>query len=158
MGRKPHIKWDISEKDLEIVQKILEILELEEFALKYLDELSGGELQKAFIARALAQEPQILLLDEPTNNLDLKNQIEVMRIIKEIVKNNNIFSIVVLSIVVLHDINLALRFSDKFLLLKNGAIFAYGEMEIITSENISSVYDIPVAIEMIGDIPMVVPF
>ncbi|MGC8717472.1 MAG: ABC transporter ATP-binding protein [bacterium] len=152
LGRKPYIKWDVSEKDIEIVRKVLEMLKLEHLALKYLDELSGGELQKVFIARAIAQEPQVLLLDEPTNNLDLKNQIEVMRIIRESVKKNNISSIVVI-----HDINLALRFSDKFLLLKDNTIFAYGDINIITPENISSVYGVPVTIERIKDIPVVIP-
>ncbi|MGC9064796.1 MAG: ABC transporter ATP-binding protein, partial [bacterium] len=144
--------WDVSEKDIEIVREVLEMLKLEHLALKYLDELSGGELQKVFIARAIAQEPQVLLLDEPTNNLDLKNQIEVMRIIRESVKKNNISSIVVI-----HDINLALRFSDKFLLLKDNTIFAYGDINIITPENISSVYGVPVTIERIKDIPVVIP-
>ncbi|MGB9682465.1 MAG: ABC transporter ATP-binding protein [bacterium] len=152
LGRKPYIKWDVSEKDIEIVREVLEMLKLEHLALKYLDELSGGELQKVFIARAIAQEPQVLLLDEPTNNLDLKNQIEVMRIIRESVKKNNISSIVVI-----HDINLALRFSDKFLLLKDNTIFAYGDINIITPENISSVYGVPVTIERIKDIPVVIP-
>ncbi len=152
LGRKPHIKWDISQRDLLIVERILDLLGLKNFALKPLDQLSGGELQKVFIARALAQEPDVLLLDEPTNNLDLKNQIEVMRIIKEITKNNNITSIVVL-----HDINLALRFSDKFLLLKDNTVFAYGGLDVMTSDNISYVYGIRVSIERINDIPVVIP-
>jgi len=152
LGRKPYIKWNISEKDLEIVQRVLEMLGLEHLALKYIDELSGGELQKVFIARALAQEPRILLLDEPTSNLDLKNQIEVMSIIKQIARENGISSIVVM-----HDINLALRFSDKFLLLKGNTIFAYGDINIITPENISYVYGIPVIVKRINDIPIVIP-
>ncbi|SHF18226.1 ABC transporter [Desulfofundulus australicus DSM 11792] len=74
LGRKPHIKWGTTASDLEIVRNVLGTLGLEEFSLRYLDELSGGELQKVVIARALAREPRVLLLDEPTSNLDLKNQ------------------------------------------------------------------------------------
>jgi len=94
LGRKPHIKWEISKKDLEITGNILRLMNLEEHALRYTKELSGGELQKVVIARALVQEPQILLLDEPTNNLDLKNQMAVMKIIRDISKSQNISSIV----------------------------------------------------------------
>ena len=72
LGRKPHIKWEISEKDIELVNNILKLMNLEDYALRYTNELSGGELQKVIIARALVQEPHVLLLDEPTNNLDLK--------------------------------------------------------------------------------------
>lgn len=152
LGRKPHIKWDISQRDLLVVEKILDLLDLKNLALKSLDQLSGGELQKVFIARALAQEPEILLLDEPTNNLDIKNQIGIMRTIREITKSSSITSIVVI-----HDINLALRFSDKFLLLKDNTIFAYGGLEIMSPENISYVYGIRVSIEMINNIPVVIP-
>lgn len=152
LGRKPHIRWDISEKDLMIVHNVLELLNLEDLALRPLDSLSGGELQKVLIARALAQEPEILLLDEPTNNLDLRNQIEVLRIIKDIVKKNNMTGIVVL-----HDVNLALRYSDKFLLIKDNTVFAYGGKEIITPQNIEAVYGIPVIIENVNNIPVVIP-
>jgi iron complex transport system ATP-binding protein len=121
-------------------------------SLRYLSELSGGELQKVVIARALAQQPLVILLDEPTNNLDLKNQIEVLRIIKQTVKEQNIAAIVII-----HDLNLALRFSDKFLLLKDNSIYAYGGEEIMTEENIEAVYDIPVAVERVHDIKVVIP-
>ena len=79
LGRKPYIKWDVSQKDIELTEEILKIMGLEEYSLRYINELSGGELQKVVIARALVQEPQILLLDEPTSDLDLKNQLEVMK-------------------------------------------------------------------------------
>lgn len=152
LGRKPYIKWEVSRKDLDIVNEILDLLELKEHSLRYLDELSGGELQKVVIARALAQEPELLLLDEPTSNLDLKNQLEVVGIIKKIVKEKQIAAIVTM-----HDLNLALRFADKFLLLKNGGIFAAGGEEVMTPENIKSVYSIPVMVEKLGNVSVVVP-
>ncbi|MCL6446635.1 MAG: ABC transporter ATP-binding protein [Armatimonadetes bacterium] len=152
LGRKPHIKWDATARDHEIVRRILRILNLEKLSLCYLDELSGGELQKVVVARALAQEPRILLLDEPTSNLDLKNQLEVLQTVKNVVREQNIAAVVVM-----HDLNLALRFADKFLLLKNRTIFACGGLEIMTPENIAGVYGVPVTVEKLGNIPVVVP-
>lgn len=152
LGRKPYIKWDVTDRDLEVTNQVLKLLELEEYSLRYLDELSGGELQKVVIARALAQEPDLLLFDEPTSNLDLKNQLEVINLIKKVVKRQGIAAIVTM-----HDLNLALRFADKFLLLKNGTIFAAGGVDVITSENVESVYSVPVTIEKYRDIPVVIP-
>lgn len=152
LGRKPYIKWDISQKDREIARRVLELLELESYAFRYLDELSGGELQKVVIARALAQEPDLLLLDEPTSNLDLKNQLEVVSIIKRVAQSQQIAAIVTM-----HDLNLAMRFADKFLLLKKGSIYAAGGVDIMTPENVESVYSVPVTIEQCRNVPIVVP-
>lgn len=152
LGRKPHIKWDVSATDLAVVQKIIELMGFESFALRYLDELSGGELQKVVIARALAQEPDLLLLDEPTSNLDLRNQLEVLKIIKEVVRDRRMAAIVTM-----HDLNLALRFADKFLFLKEGSVFAAGGLEVMTPENIEQVYDVPVTVERFQTIPVIVP-
>jgi len=152
LGRKPHIKWSVAAGDLEIVRRVLKNLGLEEFSLRYLDELSGGELQKVIIARALVQEPRVLLLDEPTSNLDLKNQLEVLHTVKKAAREQNIAAVVVM-----HDLNLALRFSDKFLLLKNRTTFACGGLEVMTPENIAAVYGVPVAVERMGAVPVIVP-
>jgi iron complex transport system ATP-binding protein len=152
IGRKPYIKWDVSKKDLDIVNGVIKMLGLEDYSLRYIDELSGGEFQKVLIARALAQEPKVLMLDEPTSSLDLKNQLEVINIIKEIVKSKEISAVVTM-----HDLNLALRFADKFILLKNGEIFMAGGIEIMTAENIESVYSVPVQVEQFNNIPVIIP-
>ncbi|MBE3571866.1 MAG: ABC transporter ATP-binding protein [Moorella humiferrea] len=152
LGRKPHIKWDVSADDLNIVERVLALLNLKGLALRYIDELSGGELQKVVIARALAQEPRVLLLDEPTSNLDLRNQLEVLQIVKKVVREQALAAVVVM-----HDLNLALRFADKFLFLKDYTVFACGGMEIMTPENIAGVYGIPVTIAKVQNIPVVVP-
>lgn len=152
LGRKPYIQWDASQEDMIIVRNVIEKLELQEYALRSLDELSGGELQKVIIARALAQEPDLLLLDEPTSSLDLKNQIEVIKIIRNTAKCYNMAAIVTM-----HDLNLAIRFADKFILLKEGAVFAAGGIEIITAENIESVYAVPVAVRKFDAIHVVIP-
>lgn len=152
LGRKPYIQWEASQKDLETAQKALEILEMEKYSQRYMNELSGGEKQKVIIARALAQEPNLMLLDEPTSSLDLKNQMEVLRIIKKVIKQKELAAVVSM-----HDLNLAIRFADKFLLLKNGEIFAVGGPEVMTPENIESVYSTPVKIKDIEGIPVVIP-
>jgi len=151
LGRKPYIKWGADEKDLKIVEDTLKLMELERFALKRTNELSGGELQKVILARALVQKPKILFLDEPTNNLDIKNQFEVMRIISKITHERN-----VTSIIVMHEINLALRYSDKFIVMKNGMIYAQGR-KIINSHLIKEVYGIEALVENIRGFPLVIP-
>lgn len=152
LGRKPYIKWDVGEKDIEIVETIIELLDLKTYSMSFTDELSGGELQKVVIARALAQEPKVLLMDEPTSNLDLKNQIEVLEIIKKIIEEKNISAIVTM-----HDLNLALRFANKFLLLKEGKIFDFGDKSIINSKSIKEVYDVNVVIKNYEDVSVVIP-
>lgn len=141
MGRVPYIRGQVKEEDISIVEKIIQTLDLEKYAMRNTDSLSGGEFQKVIVARALAQDPQLLLLDEPTSNLDIRNQFEVMDIISKYCKEKNIA--VIISI---HDLNLSLRFSDKFLMLKEGHIYDYGGQEVITEESIRSIYKIPVEI------------
>ena len=153
LGRKPYIKWDVTKNDIEITERVLSILGLKKLSLRYINELSGGEFQKVVIARALVQQPKVILLDEPTNNLDLKNQFEVMDIIKKISKRKGISSVIVM-----HDINLALRLSDRFILLKEGKVFAEGGLEIITKDNIEKVYGVPVTVENIRGITVVLPY
>ncbi|AEF97070.1 ABC transporter ATP-binding protein [Methanotorris igneus] len=152
LGRKPHIKWEVSKQDINLVNEILEIMDLKDYALRYTNELSGGELQKVIIARAIVQEPEVLLLDEPTNNLDLKNQLEILRVIRNISKSKNIASIIVI-----HDLNLALRYSDKFIMLKDGKIFAEGGKEVINPKNIEAVYGVSVDVKYYNGIPVVIP-
>lgn len=136
LGRKPHITWSITEADREIVASAIAGLELESFAKRYCDELSGGERQKVFIARAIAQEPQILILDEPTSALDPKNQLEVLSMLRRITRRN-----ILATVLVLHDINLALRFCDSFMLMRDGEIVAAGGHEAVTDEALTRTYD-----------------
>lgn len=152
LGRKPHIRWNVVEKDEEKVLHILKIMGLEDFSGRNTNELSGGELQKVIIARALAQEPTVLLLDEPINHLDIKNQVEVMKLITDITKRLNI-----ITIVVMHDLNTALRFSDKFILLKDGHIYAFGDIKVVNEDSIKEVFGIDTFIDDIRGIPVVMP-
>lgn len=152
LGRKPYIKWEATAQDLHLVQAVLERVGLQDLALRYLDEMSGGELQKVVIARALVQEPDVLLLDEPTSNLDLKNQLEVLQTVWEIARERSLAVIAVM-----HDLNLALRFADRFLLLKDRKVFATGGLEVMTEENIAAVYGVPVKVARVHNRSIVVP-
>jgi len=152
IGRKPYLNWNPSDKDFRVVSEVLHLLELKEFALRDLNELSGGEKQKVLIARAIVQEPEIMLLDEPTANLDLRHQLEILEIIKKLVKEKRISAIMAM-----HDLNLAPRYSDKLVMLKNGEIFCMGAPEqVITSGNIKSVYEVEATIYNQSRTPYVV--
>lgn len=145
MGRYLHIKDGFlglpSEEDKAYVMSCLETVNLVDEKDKEITKLSGGQLQRVFLARTLAQEPQIILLDEPTNHLDLKYQIELIEYLKKWASENNR-----VIIGVLHDINLAMRLSDNLMVMKNGKVQAYGEAgEIVTDELLKEVYEIDVA-------------
>lgn len=145
-GRIPYIQGGSKSTDYRKVEEILRSLGLEEYALRDASTLSGGEFQKVVLARALAQEPELILLDEPTSSLDIKNQVDVMRLMKRYCGEKGISA--VLSI---HDLNLALQFSDRFLLLKEGRILGYGGADIITRESIREVYRLEVEVREFGD-------
>ncbi len=152
LGRRPHITWHTSERDLKIVNGAIVSLHLERLSLQYVDEMSGGEQQKVNIARALVQQPELLLLDEPTSSLDLKNQLEILTLIKKIVRGHEVSAIMTM-----HDLNLALRYADKFLFLKDGIIFAAGDRQCVTPEVIAAVYNVAVAVEELHGYSIVVP-
>ncbi len=152
LGRKPYIKINPTEEDHRITEAMIERMRLSEFSLRYVDELSGGEMQKVMLARALAQQPRVLMLDEPTSNLDLRNQYEVLATVSEIAKAEGICVIIVI-----HDLNLALRYCDRFLLVKDSRVFAFGGREVMNEDNIKEVYGMDVAIEETHGVSMVVP-
>ena len=153
MGRRPHQGWHTSDEDHEIVWAILELLDIDQFALKYFNELSGGQQQRVLIARALAQEANVLLLDEPTSNLDIKRQLEVMDIVQDLVRKNRITAIVAI-----HDLNLASRYSDRMIMMKDGKIVVAGEpCDVLTAENIKTIYGVEVAVKNQSDAPYVIP-
>jgi len=145
LGRKPYIKWAISQEDIDICDETIEKTGLSQFRLRYINELSGGELQKVMLARALVQQPRLMLLDEPTSNLDPKNQYEMMALVRDLTLERGISSIIVL-----HDISLALRYCDRFLLIKDGEVYKYGDESMITPEVIYDVYGIESTIEEIN--------
>jgi len=140
MGRNPHMprfKME-SKKDIAIARNSMELTRTWEFADRPVTELSGGEMQRVIIARALTQEPKILLLDEPTTHLDISNQLEIMDLIKRLCKTKKL-----LIVAVFHDFNLAARYCDSIILLNDGKIVAVGESnETLTSENVRKVFGV----------------
>ncbi|MEZ7892007.1 MAG: ABC transporter ATP-binding protein [Candidatus Wallbacteria bacterium] len=154
LGRMPHINWNVSENDLKIVNSIIGELGLSNLSMRNVASLSGGELQKVILARIIVQNTKVLLLDEPTNFLDIRNQIEVMNAIRRTTKKNPGIT----TIMVVHDINMAFKYADKFILMREGKIFACGGKNIINRENIKSVFAIDVRIENINNHPVVIPY
>lgn len=153
MGRRPHIGWLGSQDDERKVWDVLRLLDIEHLAMKNFDELSGGQQQKVLIARALVQEAEVMLLDEPTSNLDIWHQIDVMNVIRDIVKSRDITAIMAL-----HDLNLASAYSDRIIMMHKGRIVAVGDPEfVITKENIASVYRVEAAVRNVSGKPIILP-
>ena len=152
MGRKPHVKWKVSDKDLEMVDSAIKRLNMTHLSLRYIDQLSGGELQKVAIARAMVQEPRLMLLDEPTSSLDLKSQVDILNMLKQIITGHGLAAIMTM-----HDLNTALRYADKVLFLKNGRIHSTGPACQVTPDVVEEVYGLPVDIHTVQGRLMVVP-
>jgi iron complex transport system ATP-binding protein len=138
MGRYPHSGGNTDNEGEERAWEVLRMMGLEGLAMRDYNEISGGQQQKVIIARALAQEANILLLDEPTSDLDIRYQLEVMEIIKQLVRGKGISAAVAI-----HDLNLAARFCDRIIMLNDGLIFCAGTpREVFTPENIARVYGV----------------
>jgi len=153
MGRKPHMGWRVADEDIDRVVEVMKLLSIEEFALRDFSELSGGQKQRVLIARALCQEPEVLLLDEPTSNLDIKHQLEVMETIRSLVKRTGISALMAI-----HDLNLAARFSDTLVMLKDGKVHAKGDpFSLLTKDNIRSIFGVEAEVMRDLDRPYVVP-
>lgn len=157
MGRAPHLKRFQNEDkhDYEIIREALELTHTDYLKERPITNLSGGELQRVIIARALAQQSQFLLLDEPISHLDLHHQIEILSVLKRLEQHKKITVIAVL-----HDLNRAAQFSDSIVLLNKGKIFAQGNPQVVlTRENIKNVYGIDVLLQKhpVNNLPVIIP-
>jgi len=138
MGRLPYAGYRYRAEDERIAFQVIRRMELTDFAMRNIQEMSGGERQRVFIARALAQETGIIILDEPTASLDLYHQLFILRLITEIAKHENIAVLMTI-----HDLNLASLFCDTLLMLKDAHVFAYGgAQEVLTEENVAAMYGV----------------
>jgi iron complex transport system ATP-binding protein len=134
--------WE-SEHDVEVAREILRETELDEFAARLMNEMSGGERQRAVLARALATEAKVFLLDEPTANLDLAHQATMLRLVRSRCDARESAAVVVT-----HDVNLAAEFADRVMLLKDGQLIAIGSSrEVLTQELLRRVFDLQVLVD-----------
>ncbi|MBN1675183.1 MAG: ATP-binding cassette domain-containing protein [Kiritimatiellae bacterium] len=152
LGRKARKDGEPNRDDSRKVEEVLRLVRLDHLAMRPTHQLSGGELQKVILGRALAQEPRVLLLDEPISHLDPVNQLEVMSLLHEVTKGTN-----VASLLVTHDLNSALRFADRFIMLKDGNVLAQGGRAAITPAAIRATYGIDCLIEEVAGVPVLVP-
>lgn len=152
-GRLPYLHYSqkLSQEDYEIIDWALEVTNLKEYKNRTLKKLSGGQQQRVWIAMALAQKTPYLLLDEPTTYLDIRYQLELLRLLKEI---NQKYKITI--IMVLHDINQAIQYSDNIIAIKKGRIIVEGKSnEVITSEVIREIYGIDLNMTQLSKQPYV---
>ena len=154
LGLVHSLSWRVSEKELLMVSKMMEDFNISNLASEYINEVSGGQRQLAFIAQSLVREPKILLMDEPTNNLDIQHQLEVLYLIRKITIEQNITTVIAL-----HDLNLAARYANKLIILKDGTIYDCGTpMDVVTKEMIRTIYNVNASIYIDNDyIPQVIP-
>ena len=137
-GRYPYSRGALTARDRQAISDAIAFLSLEKLRLAYVDELSGGQRQMAFLAMTIAQQTDILLLDEPLNNLDMKHAVQIMRALRRLCDEQG--RTVVL---VIHDINFAANYSDHIVAMQDGAVrFAGPAHEVVTEERLRALYDI----------------
>ena len=155
-GRTPYHTMGLSpdpKEDEEKIRWALEITHTYKHKDKPVSELSGGQKQRVWIAMALAQDTRVLFLDEPTTYLDIRYQLQILKLIRQL---NREFGITI--IMVLHDINQSLYYSDEIVAMKNGRMIAHGlPEEIITGELVQEVYDVNLDIRTVDGKPFVIP-
>ncbi len=157
MGRSPRMGMlgIETQADRDMAEQVMAFTAVAHLADRHLNRLSGGELQRVFIARALCQEPEILLLDEPTAFLDLAHQIQIMDMLEKLRKEKNL-TIVMVS----HDINLAAMYGSSLMLMKQGRILCTGSPEeVLTFSTLEQAYGCVVLVDKnpLGNFPRIVP-
>ncbi|ASJ16109.1 hypothetical protein A3L04_02960 [Thermococcus chitonophagus] len=152
LGRITQMSWRVKREDLVAAFNAMKKVGIENLAKRYIGELSGGQRQLVFIAQALAKEPRILLLDEPISNLDLKNKLKVLEMVRQITREENI-----VTILVLHELDFAIRYGDRVVVLNKGEVYCRGNpRKVITEEMILRVYGVRAKV-IHGEIPHVLP-
>ena len=151
LGRYSHMKnsrLNLNKEDNDIILESLRMVGLLEIKDTYINNLSGGQLQRVFLARTFAQNPEVILLDEPTNHLDLKYQIEILEYLKKWSREND-----KILISVLHDLNLVNIFSDKVIVLNHGEIAEIGDTKkVLSSKMLNEAYNMDIRNFMINSL------
>jgi iron complex transport system ATP-binding protein len=138
LARQHSISWRVSDEDLEVVGRILDDVRIAPLALRYLNELSGGQRQLVSIAQSLARAPRLLLMDEPTSNLDLQHQLEVLEFMRQVTAERRM-----MTLIAVHDLNLAARYADRLIVLTGGGVYAAGApAEVLTPAMLREVYGV----------------
>ncbi len=141
-GRYPYSKGKLSKEDIKKVEEAIEYMGLSKLSNSFIDELSGGQRQMAYIAMVIAQDTEYIFLDEPLNNLDMKHSVQIMKILRNLVNERG-----KTVIVVIHDINFVSSYSDYVVALKNGKVIKHGNNEeIIKDEVLREIYDMEIPI------------
>jgi len=144
-GRYPHTRGKLNEEDHKKIDEALSYAGIFHIQDQYLDQLSGGQRQMAYIAMVIAQDTKYILLDEPLNNLDMKHSVQIMKILKKLVEDLG-----KTVIIVIHDINFVSCYADDILALQNGRLVKAGEAkQIIDSQVLSRIYDMNIHISNI---------
>ena len=156
-GRHPHQTWlrQTSEKDSAMVDEVMELTQVAEFAERPLERLSGGQRQRAWIAMVLAQDTPLVLLDEPTTYLDLSHSVELLALIRRLADDMGRTVVMVL-----HDLNLAARFSDQLVVMKGGEVQAAGTpAEVVSEQLLADVFSLPAVVgeDPVAGGPLIVP-
>ena len=138
LGRRPYVNWNYTKEDIDIAAEAMVKMKVDDLYDRNLNELSGGQKQRVTLARSIAQDPVFYIFDEPTSALDLRHQLDTLKIMRRIIREKD-----ACMIIAMHDINLAYRYSDKVLVLKNGGTYDFGKTEdVITPKMIKDVYGV----------------
>ncbi|NEW07460.1 ABC transporter ATP-binding protein [Paenibacillus sp. SYP-B3998] len=145
-GRFPYSQGKLTKEDWEFVDEAIRYMELGDMQHKYLDQLSGGQNQRAYIAMVIAQNTEYILLDEPLNNLDMKHSVQIMKVLRRLA--DELGKTV---IIVIHDINFASCYSDYIVALKDGKVIKEGPTDVIIERSVlQDIYDMDIQIQEIN--------
>ena len=145
-GRFPYSQGRLTNEDNKIIDQALLQLDMTHLQARYIDQLSGGQRQMAFIAMVVAQDTDYIFLDEPLNNLDIKHSVDIMKTLKRLADDQN-----KAIVIVIHDINFAACYSDNIVAMKKGELIKSGTVEEVIQETVlSSIYEIPFTVQEIN--------
>ena len=138
IGRRPYVKWSYTHEDIQAAADAMIRMKIDDLYDRPIHRLSGGQRQRVTLARALAQAPSFYVFDEPTSALDLRNQLDTLKVMRQVINDTG-----ACMIVAMHDLNLAYRYSDKVMVLSKGTVYGFGNTEdIITPQMIKDVYGV----------------